>query len=291
MSQLIRQLRCPLCFSILRKDHQTITCSQKHKFAIKSGIPVLIDYSDLPIHSKNQQSYFESLKNAHIIDSSKNMDYWKVRYLQRFSDNFKEIKNKSVIEVGVGSGYMAVGLAKRGAKITACDITLKNLTSLKSFARVADLQNLSLVCCSADKLPFKDNSFDYFVLNSVLEHIPRESETIDEIGRVLKKGGELMITVPVKYKYIFPPLLPINLFHDKRIGHLRRYDDLSLRKKFPNFKVLKMYFSGHPAKVVKVVINMIIKIFDEKKIEEEDMKKDDFKLWSSNLIAFLRKKS
>lgn len=291
MSQLVGQLRCPLCFSILKKDHQTITCSQKHKFAIKSGIPILIDYSDLPIHSKNQQSYFDRQKNAHIIDSSKNMDYWKMRYLQRFSENFKEIKNKSVIEVGVGSGYMAIDLAKRGAKVTACDITLKNLIALYDFAENVGLENnLSLVCCSADRLPFKDSSFDYFILNSVLEHIPRETEAIDEIGRVLKKRGGLMITVPVKYKYIFPPLLPINLFHDRRIGHLRRYDDLSLRKKFPNFKVSKMYFSGHPLKVLKVVINMIVKIFDEYKIEEEDAKLDGIKKWSSNLIAFFIKK-
>lgn len=286
-------LRCPLCLSILKETKQFSICvKNKHRFAIKEGIPVLMDYPNLPIHSQNQQSYFEKRMKGPIIDSPQKLSYWKVRYLERFAGNFKVVKNKSVVEVGVGSGYMAIGLASQGAKVTACDITLKNLIALKKFAKGAGLEhNLSYVCCSADQLPFKENSFDYFVLNSVLEHIPKEKEAINEIDRVLKKDGGLMITVPVKYRFIFPLLLPLNYYHDMRIGHLRRYDEVSLKDKFPKFSIKKTYFSGHPQKVIKVVINLIVKIFDEKAIEEEDMKKDDTKLWSSNLIAFLVKKS
>lgn len=288
---LVEFLRCPICCSVLRKNSSVLLCiKNKHKFVIKQGIPILLDYPNLPTHSKDQQFYFEEKMKGQIIDSVQSMNHWKIRYLERFAENFKLIENKFIVEVGTGSGYMAIGLARLGAKVTACDITFKNLVALKNFAKTSGLENnMSFVCCSADLLPFRRDVFDYFVINSVLEHIPREKEAILEIGRVLKKGGGLMITLPVKYRYIFPILLPLNYFHDKRIGHLRRYDRVSLKCKFSDFSLKRIYFTGHPLKVLRVIVNMMIKIFGEEAIEEEDRRKDNVMLWSSNLIAFLKK--
>lgn len=287
---LEKNLRCPLCLSELKKTSNALICSKnKHRFEIRQGIPILLDYPNLPVHSQKQQSHFENVHKP-TFDSLTHTKRWKVRYIERFVKNFKAIKNKCVLEIGTGGGYMAIGLAKLGAKVIACDITIKNLIVLKEFAKTLGIQNnLLLVCCSADQLPFKNNICDYFVMNSVLEHIPAEEKAISEIKRMLKIGGGLMITAPVKYKYIFPLFIPINYLHDKRIGHLRRYDDVSLRSKFPGFFLKRVYFTGHPLKVIKFMINSIVKIFDDQVIENEDEKMDSIKKWSSNLIAFLHK--
>lgn len=287
-STLKKFLCCPVCYSKFSVTNNKLVCSDnKHKFTIKQEIPILLDYPSLPKHSKDQQVYFEKNMQETTLDSFKNMDAWKLQYLERFSDNFKRIKNKYILEVGIGDGYMAFGLARLGAKVIACDITFSNLITLKKIAKDLGVgSNLSFICCSADKLPLKKDSLDYFVMNSVLEHISEEMKAIDEIKRVLKKGGGLMLTVPLRFRYIFPPLIPLNIFHDIRIGHLRRYDEASLRNKLNGLQIKKVYFTGHPFKVIKVVINSIVKIFDEKKIEEEDIKLNNKKLWSSNLIAF-----
>lgn len=291
MNKLKDFLRCPLCLSVLNKTKNMIVCSKyKHQFGISQGIPILLDFDSLPIHSQEQQIYFEKALEMPTLASLINMDNWKAWYLKRFIHNFKEIKNKSVIEIGTGSGYMAIGLAKLGAKVMCCDLTISNLIDLKKYAKTLKLKNMSFVCCSADKLPFLKSAFDYFIINAVLEHIPNEKKVITEINRILKRGGGLMITVPMKYKYIFPPLLLINYLHDKRFGHLRRYDDVSLKTKFRSFQIKRCYFTGHPLKVIKVIINMIIKIFDEKTMEEKDAKLENIKRWSSNLIAFLYKR-
>lgn len=44
--------------------------------------------------------------------------------------------------------------------------------------------------------PFEDNSFDSVISNEVLEHVFNPSEHLSEIYRVLKPGGNLLITVP-----------------------------------------------------------------------------------------------
>lgn len=289
MKSILKEfLHCPLCYSKLNTINNKLVCTNnRHKFVIKQDIPILLDYPSLPKHSKNQQSYFEKNMQKKTIQDFKNMDPWKLQYITRFKNNFKLLRNKHILEIGIGDGYMAFGLAKLGAKVIACDITFSNLINLKKLAKNLGVENnLSFICCSADKVPFKNGSLDYFVMNSVLEHIPQETKAIDEIKRVLKKEGGLMLTIPLKLRYIFPPLLPLNILHDIRIGHLRRYDEKLLRIKFDGLQLKKTYYTGHPIKVMKVVINSIFKIFDEKKIEEEDTKFNNTKLWSSNLIAF-----
>ncbi len=50
-----------------------------------------------------------------------------------------------------------------------------------------------------NRLPFPDNCFGSAISNSVLEHIPDVQPVLDEVGRVLKPGGYLVITMPSHY--------------------------------------------------------------------------------------------
>ena len=49
------------------------------------------------------------------------------------------------------------------------------------------------------KLPFRANSFDTVLLIQVLEHIPKPKKMLEEIYRVLKKGGYLVLTCPLTW--------------------------------------------------------------------------------------------
>jgi len=139
-------------------------------------------------------------------------------------------------------------------------------------------------------LPFKNNVFDYFISNAVLEHIPREKDAITEINRVCKNRAGLMVAVPLSYRFLNPFLLPINYIHDKKIGHLRRYDKKKLGNKFKGWNIQNVYYTGHTKKVIKTLINIILRIFDDLKIENEDERKSKIKLWASNICVIFRRK-
>ena len=49
---------------------------------------------------------------------------------------------------------------------------------------------------SADKIPFSDAKFDSVVCTQVFEHLPHPYRGAREIARVLKPGGQLLLTVP-----------------------------------------------------------------------------------------------
>ena len=48
-------------------------------------------------------------------------------------------------------------------------------------------------------LPFNDNQFDYILCNHVLEHVYDDQMAMNEIFRVLKKGGIAILQVPIDY--------------------------------------------------------------------------------------------
>lgn len=54
---------------------------------------------------------------------------------------------------------------------------------------------------SGDKLPFKDNEFDFLVAKHNLEHYENPEKTLIEWERVLKKGGKIGVIVPDE-KYV-----------------------------------------------------------------------------------------
>jgi SAM-dependent methyltransferase len=48
-------------------------------------------------------------------------------------------------------------------------------------------------------IPFENNSFDFIICNHVLEHIPNDKLAMDELYRVMSKGGNGYFQVPIDY--------------------------------------------------------------------------------------------
>ena len=53
----------------------------------------------------------------------------------------------------------------------------------------------SQIVKTSARLPFAEDSFDTATLLASLNHIPEREETVEEIGRVLKPGGRLLVTM------------------------------------------------------------------------------------------------
>ena len=282
---------CPECKGALIFSPEKCFCKICNiSYPILEGIPVMVDLNDLSDHLRDQINYFT--KEETTKKSTYSISPWQRSYVKRFTETFDLKKGSVVLDCGTGSGYMAIELAKKGAVVLATDLTFSSLQRLKTIRDSLGLtSNIHLFCSNAEVLPIKDGVVDYFISNAVLEHLPREKEAISEINRVTHLDSCLSLVVPLKYRFLNPLLIPLNYIHDKRIGHLRRYDKRDFLNKFSQWELQKTFYTGHFAKVLKTIVNMLFKVFDEEKIEKMDRALEDKKYGASNIVGFFRQVS
>lgn len=105
----------------------------------------------------------------------------------------------------------------------------------------------------ARELPYDSNSFCKIFSISVLEHIPGKGdiEAIKEMARVLKVGGEMVITVPTNMMYIEEYLKKASFYwknksikKDDKVFFQRRYDPTSILNRLtaPGLRIKKIIY-------------------------------------------------
>ena len=105
---------------------------------------------------------------------------------------FKKFAGKTLLEVGCGLGTDLLEFAKGGAIVTGVDLTPQSIELVKKRFALADIPVDARVS-DAEHLPFGDNSFDVVYSFGVLHHTPNTQQAIDEVYRVLKPGGKIVI--------------------------------------------------------------------------------------------------
>ena len=98
-----------------------------------------------------------------------------------------------VLEVGVGTGISLPQYAPH-LRIFGTDISEAMLQKAKRRVNDLGLKNVEeLAVMDAEKLEFPDNSFDVVMAQYVVTAVPNPETALDEFGRVLRPGGELII--------------------------------------------------------------------------------------------------
>jgi SAM-dependent methyltransferase len=95
-----------------------------------------------------------------------------------------------VLDVGCGTGVVAVTAARLGAHVTGLDLTPELLQRARQNSQIAEV-NIEWREGDAENLPFADGAFD--VVLSQFGHIfaPRPALALSEMLRVLKPGGTI----------------------------------------------------------------------------------------------------
>lgn len=236
---------------------------------------------------KKQINYFS--KEFKALTDYK-LEAWQESYVERIRRDMlgKNYKGKTLLDIATGSGYVAVEMAKLGLNVIATDLTPGAINNLNKYKKEFFLKNLKTKISLAERLDLPDNSVDYVVANAILEHIPDEKQAVKEWRRVLKKNGKIFITVPLKFRYIYPFLWLPNYVHDKKIGHLRRYDKKSLQNVF-KLPVIKTYYSGHLIKIFGILVSLFLKNNKYDDYFEKLDKKTQSRVYGANNISIVFK--
>jgi ubiquinone/menaquinone biosynthesis C-methylase UbiE len=128
-------------------------------------------------------------EKSHAILDEKSRKVKTSKIVSILKANYPKLKSATIVDIGTGAGYIAQGLANNSKKVISVDVTDERKVK----------KGYKFVLVKDERLPFDDNSIDIIISNHVIEHVQDQLLHIQEMHRVLKKGGIIYLATPNKY--------------------------------------------------------------------------------------------
>lgn len=109
----------------------------------------------------------------------------------------KDSESLRVLDVGCGTGYTSIGVLKNEAvgDVFCVDMNSKQLARAQKNLLI-EKKRTNISRGDVENLPFQDGMFDAVVSVGAIEYFPRPDEALNEMMRVLKSSGKLIIAGP-----------------------------------------------------------------------------------------------
>lgn len=138
--------------------------------------------------------------------NSENTEFWDriadrydvlMRKVKFYDDMVRRIgedvgSSARVLEVGTGTGQVALELAERCDHVDAVDVCPNMIEIASDKAAEAHVDNVTFSVQSAYRLDSPDSSFDAAVICNTLHVLQQHGLALEEMKRVLKRGGLLV---------------------------------------------------------------------------------------------------
>ena len=154
------------------------------------------------------QSWFhlERIPEPEVMDDRDEVEAYSASasqaYLERIDRNFVDqalglgVTEGHALDIGTGPGLIAIKLAASLPRLRLTGVDL-SAAMLEKARRAADesgvVDRVDFRLGDANSLPFSKRSFDLVLCNSLLHHLPDPLVLLNEISRVSRPGGALLL--------------------------------------------------------------------------------------------------
>lgn len=137
-----------------------------------------------------------------------------IRWEKEIKSQISEKEKLKILDVGCGSGFFSILLAKLGHDVVGIDITNEMIVQGKKMIENTS-DKIELLVMDAEKLDFDAQVFDLVIARNVTWNLPNPKTAYQEWIRVLKKGGMLLNYDAEYAKDHHNQVLPSNHAHNK----------------------------------------------------------------------------
>lgn len=169
---------------------------------------------------------------------SKDRDAWqKPDEVIKFLENLKE---KTVYDIGAGSGYFSLRLSGKAKKVVAGDINNNFLNHIRDKINEKNISNIETRLIPEDHPGIKKNEADVVLMVNTYHHIDNRVEYLKKISDGLKSGGELVIIDFFKTELPVGPPVNHKLSMDEIIKELKEagFSNMEINVKLLEYQFL-----------------------------------------------------
>lgn len=128
-----------------------------------------------------------------------------------------DLKGKTIMDIGAGTGYFSFRLVDAGAKVIAADVDERFQEYIKE---KRDSLGISETDLMLRKLPYdssnlKEGEVDMVIIVNTYHHIENRPEYFAEVRKGLKEGGELVVIDFFKEEMPVGPPIEMKISHDQ----------------------------------------------------------------------------
>lgn len=184
----------------------------------------------------------------------------KQRKFKEITEFLKDTDHLQCLDIGSDNGVISYLLRERGGVWKSADLDEQAIHSIRELVKYDVFQ------INGRQTFFEDNEFDRVAIIDFLEHIETDEEFINELFRIIKPGGELIVNVPhVKNSLLRKFRLAIGQTDEKH-GHVRSgytVDNLmsllTHKFKFVSVKTYSKFFSEFIDTFISLAIDILKK--------------------------------
>jgi ubiquinone/menaquinone biosynthesis C-methylase UbiE len=146
------------------------------------------DGPSLPDIKENVKSYWDERSKTFDNDVGHGADETECRMWKQYLADIIGNEPKQILDVGTGTGMIAINLAELGHQVTGIDIGEKMMDVGRKKAVQKGL-TITFITGDAEYPPFPENTYDCVICRHLLWTLPHPDIAIREWSRVCRPGG------------------------------------------------------------------------------------------------------
>jgi ubiquinone/menaquinone biosynthesis C-methylase UbiE len=189
-SAAVALLRCPSCRAALAQRPSGVACTSCGAAYPAAGGILDLRSPDLDVHKQRQNDFFSGEAEGYERDVV-NAPFYQALDALTVERWARQLPPASlVLDIGSGTGRVAIALARLGHRVIAMDLTAPLVERARQKALEAGVAGrITFVLADAEALPIAEGSLDAAVAHGVLHHLEHPEAVIARAGRALRPGG------------------------------------------------------------------------------------------------------